>query len=423
MDNRFGNIIEYTAGGSLSAKSAFIYPVWLSDDIHPVVGDLSFLYIYDIETNKEYVLNLNHMDSEKITFDDVELNIDTAFIYDMKSFLNTNHKFDNMYDADMVKYLQKNDKLSDEFTSAHTFFHRKFIGLQLVNNYIPIVKHIESIRECLRDFLNYYDSCDLDLVKTYSKFYIKSLYGIELNGIMTESGVEYTHYNPYTLTSRPSNTFNGTNYAALNKDDNTRSRFISRFDGGELIQFDYDAYHVRIIGEMIGFPIPMDQSAHKLLQSYYGDVSYSKSKGITFRQLYGGVEDEYAHIPFFQRIENFKEILWEDFLEDGYIETELGRKIRVEHYTDFSKNKLFNYLLQATETEKNLQKVFEINKELEGFKSKLVLYTYDSYLFDMSADETDLISKLKILIDGGNFPSKIEVGENYSEMESFKLQD
>ena len=40
-----------------------------------------------------------------------------------------------------------------------------------------------------------------------------------------------------------SNNFGGVNYFALNKDDGSRDRFISRFEGGKLVQFDYDAYH------------------------------------------------------------------------------------------------------------------------------------------------------------------------------------
>ena len=52
--------------------------------------------------------------------------------------------------------------------------------------------------------------------------------------------MEWTQYHPFTTTSRPSNNFGGVNYAALNKDDGSRDRFVSRFEGGKLVQFDYD---------------------------------------------------------------------------------------------------------------------------------------------------------------------------------------
>ncbi len=57
-----------------------------------------------------------------------------------------------------------------------------------------------------------------------------------MTGIFTESGIEWTEYHPYTLTSRPSNNFGGINYAALNKDDGSRDRFVSRFDGASSSQ-------------------------------------------------------------------------------------------------------------------------------------------------------------------------------------------
>ena len=56
-----------------------------------------------------------------------------------------------------------------------------------------------------------------------------NLYLIESSGLNSSKGLEYTQYNPYTSTGRPSNRYNGINYAALNKEDGTRDRFVSRF--------------------------------------------------------------------------------------------------------------------------------------------------------------------------------------------------
>ena len=52
---------------------------------------------------------------------------------------------------------------------------------------------------------------------------------------MTKDGLVYSEYNPYTTTGRPSNRFGGTNFAALNKTDGSREKYISRFDGGMLV--------------------------------------------------------------------------------------------------------------------------------------------------------------------------------------------
>ena len=329
-----------------------------------------------------------------------------------------------MYDADLIKYLQVNEQLKWNQTPCHSFFYRKFHNVRGVNNLIPIGKHIESIRKTKDEFLQYYDDGNglTAGVKKFDNFYIKSLHDIEKNGLYTSNGIEHSQYNIYTTTSRPSNTFNGVNYAALNKDDGSRSRFISRFDGGKLIQFDYDAYHPRIIGKMVGEPISNDVSGHQALADMYR-VSYNESKAITFRQLYGGVQDEYLHIPLFKKTSHLIDLLWDDFNRDGYVKTPMGRKLKKGNFKNINANKLFNYMLQATETELNVRTISKINGFLKDKKSKLVLYTYDSYLLDVHPKEFSLLNQIKILIEGNGFKSKVEIGDNYSEMKPIAIEN
>jgi hypothetical protein len=85
---------------------------------------------------------------------------------------------------------------------------------------------------------------------------------------------------------------------------------------------------------------------------------------------------------------------------------------------DMNANKLFNYLLQASETEYNIKRVLDLNKLLLSYQTKLVLYTYDSFLFDY-----DMQDGRQMLIDirdsmslSGKFPVKIKAGTNYHEM-------
>jgi len=243
---------------------------------------------------------------------------------------------------------------------------------------------------------------------------------VEKSGIWTESGMEWTQYHPFTLTSRPSNNFGGINYAALNKENGSRDRFVSRFDGGKLIQFDYDAYHPRIIGKMVDEPIPLDVSGHQTLADMYG-VSYSESKPITFRQLYGGVQDEYLHIPLFKKVSHKIDKMWVEFTRNGYITTPMGRKLVRSNLNEMNANKLFNYVLQATETELNMTILAKLMEFMKDMKSKMVLYTYDSYLLDIHPSEIGVLKELKILIEVNGFPAKVEAGNRYSEMTSVEI--
>ena len=415
-------MIEFIEQGIISMNKMYIHPIWADAHLHPAQNKLSLLYIYDIEEEREVVVNIGNADYHTTQLSNITFQSEEIIVFGKKSLENA-IQLPNTYDASMVKYLQVNQPLVETPTPAHSFFHRKFHNLKWVNNLVPISKHIESIRDTRDEFLQYYDvGGGITIgVKKFNNFYIMPLHKVEESGIWTESGMEWTEYHPYTLTSRPSNTFGGVNYAALNKDDGSRDRFVSRFEGGKLVQFDYDAYHPRIIGKMVGEPIPMDISGHQALADMYG-VSYSESKGITFRQLYGGVQPEYLHIPLFKKVSHKIDKMWMEFSRNGFIQTPMGRKLSKSNLRDMNSNKLFNYLLQATETELNMLILSKVVKYLEDKESKMVLYTYDSYLLDIHPDEISVINDLKILIEGNGFPTKVEIGMCYSDMNPIEIK-
>ena len=415
-------MIKFLSEGNISIDKVYVHPIWESISVHPHNDGLSLLYIYDIDNDREVVINLKNIDNHTTTLEKFNFDFNECYVYDNKSLLN-HLSLDNSIDASLVKYLQSNTPLKSNLTPTHLFYHRRFNNLNGVNNLIPISKHIEMISDVKDEFLKYYDlgGVEFDCVKKFENFYIKPLHLVEQNGINTTDGMEWTQYHPFTTTSRPSNNFGGVNYAALNKDDGSRDRFVSRFEGGKLVQFDYDAYHPRIIGKMVDEPIPTDVSGHQSLADMYG-VSYNDSKAITFRQLYGGVQPEYLHIPLFSKVSHKIDRMWMEFNRRGWVETPLGRKLSKNNLKDMNSNKLFNYMLQATETELNMKILSKVMDFLKDKKSKMVLYTYDSYLLDIHTDDFDSLQNLKILIEGNGFPTKVEIGNRYSEMKSIDIE-
>jgi len=89
-----------------------------------------------------------------------------------------------------------------------------------------------------------------------------------------------------------------------------------------------------------------------------------------------------------------------------------------EHLHEMNPNKLFNYILQATETEHNFYTINNINEALQPYRSRLILYTYDSMLFDYDlTDGKSLIMQLKnVISENGAYPVKIKAGVNYHDM-------
>jgi hypothetical protein len=231
------------------------------------------------------------------------------------------------------------------------------------------------------------------------------------------NGRVYTKYNPYTVTGRPSNRHLNVNYSALNKGDGSRECIVSRFRGGTLIGFDFESYHIRIIGKLVGYRFPEGVTAHEHLAEYYG-VDAETAKGITFTYLYGGITDEVKDIPFFQKVAAWLDGLWARFVISGVLTTPLHkRQIHFDRIESPTKQKVFNYLLQALETEINYKKIGELNDLMRDWKSKPILYTYDAFLIDTEPAERDrVLSEVKSLLEVGGFPVRTYEGNNYDSL-------
>ena len=261
----------------------------------------------------------------------------------------------------------------------------------------------------------------------YNNSVIPAFKSIENNGLSTYNGVEYTKYNLWSITGRPSNAFGGINYAALNKEDGTREKFISRFSKGKLVEFDFDAYHLRLISKMIDYKLP-DTSIHSYLGKYYFGKElitadeYNESKSVTFKILYGGVPKEFENIPFFSKVKHYIFKIWDIYKRKGYVETPIfKRKVHAENLKDrdIKPQTLFNYMIQAMETEQNVIIIKSIQEILKEYQTKLILYTYDALLFDLHPDETKL---LKIIKKEMVYPVKCKTGHNYNKMETYNFE-
>lgn len=227
---------------------------------------------------------------------------------------------------------------------------------------------------------------------------------------------EYCEYNLFTLTGRPSNHFNNVNYAALKKEDGNRKRFVSRFDKGFLIEIDLSGFHLYLIYTILGLDFP--ENVYDELGKFY--PKNESPKEYTFKQIYGGIDKE------LQEIEPFKsthELIQQTFIayKTGNLKTFLFDKPMILE-PGLNQTKVFNYMLQNLETEFNANLLQKLNEFL-GFKtSKLILYTYDSFLIDYNMEDgnnviRDLINIFK------DIPFKMKAGINYHELKLIQLGD
>jgi hypothetical protein len=170
---------------------------------------------------------------------------------------------------------------------------------------------------------------------------------------------------------------------------------------------------------LVGYDFPLGETAHQHLAKWYGIEDYNESKGQTFKYLYGGLDDVARQIPFFQKVDTYIKSLWKTFIISGKLTTPLfKREITHNRIESPNEQKVFNYLLQALETEVNYGKLREIMRWLDGRRSKLILYTYDAFLIDTHPmEKSEILNSLTTILEKGNFPVRAYEGNNYNDLE------
>jgi len=412
---------------SLVDDISIVIPILSSNKLHPAKDELCLLFIKN--GSNEYMVPIDHPESShQISLPEIcelfTLHAENIWVLDKKAFLHCLPDLYSLdiYDVNMLNYFNNNEPLDLEniTTPAHDFYASKYRDSPKINRVIPILKHQEKCSILAETALKSHELKATNSFKTYCNAVLYNLYRIEREGINHADNLNYTEYNLYTAAGRPSNRYGGTNYAALNKDDGSRRKYWSRFKMGGMLEFDFDAYHLRLIANLINYKLP-ETSVHEYLgKQYFGKDTltkeeYGNAKEISFKVLYGGIPKEFMNIDFFRKTISFINNLWLEWSSKKCIHTYLfKRPIYAKNHIGMNKQKLFNYYIQAYETEQNIIITNDIFKVLAGYNSKLVLYTYDSFLFDFNMlDGINFMRDIKKVM---KFPIKAQFGANYDDM-------
>jgi hypothetical protein len=399
-------------------KEAFVEVIPFNNFEHPTQNDVSAVYVRPIEASKGFMLCSRHSETLGIELRHIEevlKKFNKLYCRDKKELL---HYFPlkSLWDISLPPntYIRPT-------TQTHEIFYNKHKDNREINIIIPIVKHYEICERTYNDL-----QVNIGKNTNYDTFFNSKtslvFNAIERNGIRVhkptfeeyfhpiDGEFTYSQYNLKTLTTRPSNRFNGVNYAALNKENGSRKSFIPQNE--KFIEIDITAYHPTISSHLVDFEFP-DSDIHSSFATMYG-VDRDKAKELTFKQLYGGVFKEYRELPFFRRIQSYIDNTWQTFQKTGEIETEIsGYKYYRDSLENMNPQKLFNYILQNYETSQNILILWDILSILRGKKSKLVLYTYDSFLIDLSDEEKDLVKDVQKIFENYKLNTKIKYGSSY----------
>ena len=399
-----------------------IIPIWNDLEKHPMNNELSFLFIR--LGNTDFILIYNHIDGKSQQID-LSTSTQPKWVLNKKGLLQMDTNIQNLFDISTHTFFEESRLLELKNEEKQFINHYSRMGIRdNLGKIAPLMKWGEHLK-------SFVDSLILPTPTPswMNNDVIPLLSDIERFGVRVEEKkfidrwpqatkhlkdtTLYTEYNPYTITSRPSNRYGGINFSALNKKDGTRDVFVPK-ENSIFLQMDYDAYHPRIIGKLIDYELPKT-SVHQWLADQYG-VPYDESKGITFQLLYGGIPEEFDEIPYYKGVREFIEKLWSKSSEVGYLQTQ-HRRIPLSSIEGVNPQKLFNYLLQATETELNMGIMKKVVEFIKQTKIELTLYTYDSFLFSYPLDTPkEDAKKLKEIIESFGFPIKADWGTDYGKL-------
>jgi hypothetical protein len=400
-------------------NKCFVELILNHDLVHPILNDISLVYIRPEGDKKGYVIPISHNEAFLIPFQQVKKFIASykeVFVRDKKT---------SMYFLNKKNLIHAPINTENLSFPIYDYYHRQYPNRNDINKFIPIAKHYERCEEYFKH-INFTSQSGF-YSKAIELFQIIESSGISVNTTLIDdyftpnnilysikSNIIYSQYNVDTTTKRPSNSFNGINFAALPK-DKSRQAFVSK--NGKFVDIDIDSYHPTLIAKQIGYDFG-DESIHDHMAQMYG-VDYKTSKELTFKQLYGGIFDQYKDLEFFSKTQTLIDTLWEQFNTEGYIECPISNhRFYKEQLPNMGPQKLFNYWVQNLETSQNILILQDILPIIKGHKTKLVLYTYDAFLFDISKDELELLEDICSVFASYGLKYKMKYGYNYYDLSS-----
>lgn len=413
-----------------------------NDHWHLHLSYVCLLYIKPFKSRAGFILPITHTESPGLFYKDVidlvTEKIDVAYVIDAKRFNYYFKSKKHFYCLKTAYYLKEGTAFSESSydTAAHKFFYSRHENLEDINTIIPIAKHYEKLETICNVLKKYTEVTKEPYYSLYSKDAVRIFNKIEKAGILVDKDIllqnfsfknekasyfdnkVYTSYNIFTITGRPSNSFNGINFAALAKENNSRKAFLPSND--YFVEFDYSSYHLRILCSLIKYSFD-DSDIHTHLAKFYfekEDITkeeYAEGKQLTFKLLYTeSAVSELEEIPFFIKVREFKRNLWEQYKKNGYINSFYsGRPLKnIDSITQ-----VLPHILQNYETERNISVLNKILFLLRDKESKLVLYCYDSFLFDYSKkDGKSLLCSITDILEEGGYSTSTKYGKNYNDL-------
>jgi len=396
-------------------KPCICVPLFSNANTHS--SDTAIIGMYFLFTDgTDRYINFTHPDELESDIDLLEIKLThTSIVFNKKGMLY--HGFNEGIDLNSYLHYYMSDSINSRefYPKGMEVLSTKFFRIEDLGHVIPLANQLEWAKK-IGEYVLQFDPFGNDKVITeqcidYCNDFTNVFYQIEKNEILVGDERKKQNYMWYTATSRPSNAWNNFNFSALNKKDGTRNKIHSRFEGGKIVQFDYDAFHIKLLAKMLDYTF--DYHPYEQIKNELGiDGEYDAFKTKVFQNIYGRITSDFIQHPFFQSVQAVIDQLWEGYETDGYVNSHFYGKL-FRGIQDPTPNKVFNYILQSLETEYNVKKIKNVLPIISDKKSIFSMYLYDAFVFDIHPDEENLINLLKKVFETDGMTVKVYSGNDF----------
>lgn len=416
----------------------FVDVIPSNDLYHSKLTTTTAVYVRILGQSYGYIIPLDHYEGinvEKQRVYNILLKADKVYTLNKKNLL-YHFNLQRVQDISLMYSMTFYKKL--EYSTSNStidWYYRNYQDRININCIIPITKLYERAEYI---FSQVESTVNLNLppgFNFYNNTATNVFFLLEQNGVgiiydefnkahtpknplfNTLNNTVFTEYNLYNNTSRPTNTFNSVNFAAIPKTVEHRQCFKPQND--YFVEFDFDGYHLRLLADQIQYSLTQE-SAHKQLAIQYFDKQditddeYSRAKQINFHAIYGKIPEEYKNLKIFKQIQKYIDNLWEQFQYNGEVYNPQSGKAFSRNLQDMNPAKLMNYMMQSLETSNNITILKEVLKYLRDKKSFITLYVYDAIVFDFSKEDgKQTLEDIKNIMEKqGKYPTKFKYSSN-----------
>lgn len=216
-----------------------------------------------------------------------------------------------------------------------------------------------------------------------------------------------------------------------------RDAITSRFVGGKIASFDFNAIDYRCIVNSIGgefAELYRDcQDFHARTTSFlFDDVTQLRRdviKKISYTYIYGGSEETLvagtglsldklrAVLDLLDKklypIREFRELLWAKARSTGYVDAPGGRRLRVEESSH--PGKVLGQYAQTYSSSVFEDALVKAHRHLREKQSKIIFTVHDEVIVDVHPDDVSTLPELAKIMSPDGYVVKLKTGESYAK--------